>query len=290
MIVALALAGARGGASSPTQSPEGLIVARNGDLYAIALASGQTVRLTRTSAWETAAAVSADGTVVAYQRAPKRTDPPELWTMRVDGSRQTALGVKGGSPAWTPDGKTLYFARSYCCEICANIWRVSADGRGAKGVTRKTGLDTDPAISPDGRTLAFGTGDCEPGIPCCIVAMHLATRRTRTLPRLPNSLDGSFHPTWAPDGERIAFSTGVDDPSRIYVARADGANARPITRSRLFADLPEWSPDGSLIAMIGGGSEVDVYVIRPDGTGLRRVSRTRDRAFSVDWLPRMPSS
>jgi Tol biopolymer transport system component len=287
-MLTLALAGADGMAGSPTRPPEGLIVARNGDLYATSLAGDRTVRLTKTGAWETAAAVSADGTAVAYQRAPKRTEPPELWTMSVDGSRQAPLGVNGGSPTWAPDGKSLYFTRSYCCEICANIWRVSANGRGAKGVTRKTGLDRDPAVSPDGRTLAFETGDCQPGFPCCIVAMNLATRRTQALPGLPDSLDGSFHPTWAPDGKRIAFNTGFDDPSRIYVARADGSDARPITRSGLFADSPEWSPDGLLIAMIGGGSEASVHVVRPDGTGLRRVWRARDRVFSVDWLPRMP--
>ena len=272
-------------------SPEGLIVARNGDLYAVALAGGRTVRLTRTSAWETAATVSADGNAIAYQRARKRADPPELWSMRVDGGQQHRLGVRGGSPTWTPDGRTLYFARSFCCEICANIWRVSADGHGATGVTRKSGLDTDPAVSPDGRTLAFGTGECEPGIPCCIVAMNLGTRRTRALPRLPASLDGSFHPTWAPDGKQIAFSTGIDDPSRIYLSGADGSGARPITRNALFSHSPEWSPDGALIAVIGVGttpSDEDVWVVKPDGTRLKRVTRSKGREFSADWLPRMP--
>src|SRR5262245_60851897 len=65
------------------QAPEALIVARNGDLYATSLAGDRTVRLTRTSAWESSATVSPDGSVVAYERSPKRSDPPELWTMRV---------------------------------------------------------------------------------------------------------------------------------------------------------------------------------------------------------------
>ncbi len=287
-LATVALTGASGSAGSSVQSSEGLIVARNGDLFAVSLADGHAVRLTKTRAWETAPAVSPDGTVVAYQHESKRTDPPQLWTMDTDGSRQAPLGVRGGSPTWTPDGKTLYFARDFCCEICANIWRVSADGRGAKAVTRKTGLETSPAVSPDGRTLAFGTGDCEPGFPCCLVAMDLGTRRIRGLPKLP-ALEGGFEPTWAPDSRRIAFGAGVDAPARIYVARANGAAARPITPSRLYSRSPEWSPDGSLIAMIGGGSEVDVYVVRPDGTGLRRVWHARDRAFSVDWLPTMPA-
>ena len=51
----------------------------------------------------------------------------------------------------------------------------------------------------------------------------------------------------------IAFNTGADNAARVYVARADGSDARAITRPRLFASAPEWSPDGGLIAMIGAG-------------------------------------
>jgi TolB protein len=226
-----------------------------------------------------------------YGRAPERSKEPTLWKMALDGSRQSSLGVAGGSPAWTPNGKAIYFVRGFCCEICANIWRTSPAGRGTVRITRGDVLDTDPAVSPDGRILAFGTGDCEPGIPYGLVRMKLATRKTMGFPKLPRKIDGSFDPSWAPDGLRIAFNTGLDNAARVYVARADGSGARAITRPRLFASAAEWSPDGGLIAMIGAGKPLgndEVYVARPDGSELRQLTRSREREFSVAWLPRMP--
>ena len=79
----------------------------------------------------------------------------------------------------------------------------------------------------------------------------------------PWRLDGSFHPTWSPDGARIAFNTGLDNAPRVYIARADGSGARAITRPRLFASAPASSPDGRLIAIIGAGKPLgndEVYV------------------------------
>jgi Tol biopolymer transport system component len=292
LVIVGAVAGATNAVGSAVQSPEGVVVARDGELFAVALANGAEVRLTTTRAWESAPAVSPDGQTIAYGRSPDRSKDPTLWTMRLDGSRQSSLRVAGGAPAWTPGGKAIYFVRGFCCEICANIWRTSATGRGTVRVTRgDDALDTDPAVSPNGRILAFGTGECEPGIPYGMVQMTLATRKTRGFPKLPSRLDGSFDPAWSPDGARIAFNTGLDNAPRVYVAGADGSGARPITRSGLFAHSPEWSPDGSLIVMIGDGKlsgDEEVYVIRPDGSGLRQLTRSKEREFSVAWLPRMP--
>jgi len=285
------VAGASSAEGSVAQSPEGVVVARDGELFAISLASGAEVRLTTTRAWESAPAVSPDGQTIVYGRATERSKEPTLWKMRLDGSRQSSLRVEGGSPAWTPDGKAIYFVRGFCCEICANIWRTNATGRGTVRVTRGQVLETDPAVSPNGRTLAFVNGDCQPGFPGGLVQMTLATRRLRGFPKLPRDLDGSFDPSWAPDGLHIALNSGADYPARVYVARADGSDARAITRPRLFASAPEWSPDGGFIAMIGAGKPLgndEVYVSRPDGSGLRQLTRSNEREFSVAWLPRMP--
>jgi Tol biopolymer transport system component len=49
--------------------------------------------------------------------------------------------------------------------------------------------------------------------------------------RLTTGFCGGFRPVWSPDGERIAFATGRDDPfgSDIFVMDADGSNVEQLT-------------------------------------------------------------
>lgn len=292
LVIVGVIAGASGANGSIAQTAEGVVVARDGELFAVALTSRAEVRLTSTRAWERGPAVSPDGQTIVYERlaSDRSKAQPTLWKMQLDGSGQSSLGVAGGSPAWAPGGKAIYFTRPFSSKTCdgANIWRTSATGRGSVRITRGDRTDQNPAVSPDGRLLAFNTSECLPGAPYGMFQMTLATRKIKDFPRLRSSLELSYYPAWSPDGARIAFNTGVDNAfPHVYVARADGSGARGITRSGLGAYSPAWSPDGSLIAILGGRN-YDVYVIRPDGSGLQQITNSKGEESDVAWLPRMP--
>ena len=81
VVIAGVVAGVSSADGSLVQSPEGVVVARDGELFAVALATGAEVRLTTTRAWESAPAVSPDGQTIAYGRSPDRSKDPTLWTM-----------------------------------------------------------------------------------------------------------------------------------------------------------------------------------------------------------------
>ncbi len=63
-----------------------------------------------------------------------------------DGTGRRELGP-GGEPAWTPDGSALYVRRD------DGLWRVGLDG--AESPLAAAGDAFEPAVSPDGGTLAF---------------------------------------------------------------------------------------------------------------------------------------
>jgi Tol biopolymer transport system component len=77
-------------------------------------------------------------------------------------------------------------------------------------------------------------------------------------------------PSYSPSGRRIAFLRS----NRLWVARADGKRARPVTPRGWPTANYEWSPHGTRLAFVRdfehtpGGA---LYSVEPDGSGLRRL-------------------
>ncbi len=86
----------------------------------------------------------------AYERTTYHSDDQadaELTLIRPDGSALTALGA-GLGPAWLPDGRSIIVRRDN------HLVRVAVDG-GATSAIAHTDFGYEPAVSPDGRWLAF---------------------------------------------------------------------------------------------------------------------------------------
>jgi len=71
----------------------------------------------------------------------------------------------------------------------------------------------------------------------------------------------------SPDGARIAYHKDY----QVYLADADGENARQVVTGNPFNFVPQWSPDGQWILFVSGEHyNCHPYVVRRDGTGLRK--------------------
>lgn len=111
-----------------------------------------------------------------------------------------------------------------------------------------------PAWSPDGRSVVFvstDSGDHE------IFTLSLDTGELAQMTNVPGR---DAHPSFSPDGTRIAFQSprGTGD-THLYLMTSSGADVRQLTRLPGFSGMPVWSPDGERLA----------FQWRPEKTGAK---------------------
>jgi TolB protein len=76
----------------------------------------------------------------------------------------------------------------------------------------------------------------------------------------------------SPDGRRVAYHRGY----KVYVADADGSNAREVETGHPFNFAPQWSSGGEdLLFLSGEHYDCHPHVVRADGSRLRKIA---DRA------------
>ncbi len=80
-----------------------------------------------------------------------------IFVMDADGSGQHRLTRRQGdrSPAWSPSGDRIAFARQVPGDLNYEIFVMKVDGTGVRRLTRNHVEDDLPAWSPDGRKIAF---------------------------------------------------------------------------------------------------------------------------------------
>lgn len=130
--------------------------------------------------------------------------------------------------------------------------------------------DTEPAFSPDGRTIAFVRG----GDVYSIRPDGSGQRQLTSGPELDSV------PEIAPNGRYVVFErrATADGPSSLYTVGATGGGLRALTSGGNDREAA-FAPDGKAIVFVRAtatGTEVndDVYSIKPTGAGLARLTRT----------------
>jgi len=117
---------------------------------------GNATQVTSDAGTEVAPAFSPDGAQIAF--VSTRDGNPEIYVSNVDGSEPRRLtnapGVEDG-PVWSSDGERIYFVAVEPGGR-AQVHVMNADGTGRRALTQAAdGTNFQPAVSPDGSTIAF---------------------------------------------------------------------------------------------------------------------------------------
>jgi TolB protein len=113
---------------------------------------------------------------------------------------------------------------------------MDADGQNVRRLTTSQATDTDPAISPDGRRIAYSSQNRDGTTGDIVVANLDGSNPTR----LTSATRLNMQPVWSPDGQRIAFVSNRDGNNNIYGMNADGTNQTQLTNHPGDDVTPTW--------------------------------------------------
>jgi Tol biopolymer transport system component len=219
-----------------------------------------------------------DAAQIAF--SSRRSGSFDIYAMLADGTdtrRLTSTKENDGHPTWSPDGRTIAFARS----APSRIYVMNADGTGAKRLTKSLADEADPAWSPDGNWIAYTRR--VPGTP--IRELWLVRPDGTEAHRITSYGRSIFGPAWSPDSQRIAFAGDLDRTTYdIYSVNLEGKERRRYTQTLSDAFEPSWSPDGQTIAFSRDGA---IELIASDGS-ISRVTNPEDNDSSPAWNPVAP--
>jgi dipeptidyl aminopeptidase/acylaminoacyl peptidase len=178
-----------------------------------------------------------------------------LWKQQIGSDQATELTYGPGydyQPDWSPDGRSIVFARHH--EQAIELWRLDVSSGKTQQLTSTNAVTVEPRYAPDGKQLAYvstaATGHFELFVASFDEQGRLGAPRPVVAPRESkiaryyySKHDHTINPSWTPDGKRLVFvsnreiaygtgdlcSVAVDDASdfKCFVHEETSWRARP---------------------------------------------------------------
>jgi eukaryotic-like serine/threonine-protein kinase len=243
----------------PSLSPGGEWVAYasknagNWDILLRRLGTDDSVNLTKDSpADDTQPAFSPDGREIAFR---SDRESGGVFLMDVEGRHARLLAGGGYNPAWSPDGKFVFYAEEGITRPedrvsrLSHIWSVEVKTGRKKVLTRDDGVQ--PQCSPSGQRLAYWAIDLD------------GHRDIWTVPvsgGQPSRITGDEHlnwnPVWSPDGKYLYFCSNRGGNAgiwRVPIREATGetrGSPEPVRTPSTYNSHLSFSRDGRRLAYV----------------------------------------
>ena len=180
----------------------------------------------------------------------------------------------GSAAEWGSTGRV--FISKYVNRSNTDIYEYYLDGEKIYGmptpklresdrITKNSAIETEPALSPDGRYLALISD--RTGSP----QVYVRDMQRKKMNRITETGKYNVSPSWSPDGKFIAYASKREGVSSIYRIDPKSKEENRVTPKSMNAESPTWSPDGSMIAFSGkkGGDWKIYYSLSSGGEAVR---------------------
>jgi len=194
--------------------------------------------------------------------------PMEFWIVPITGG--TARRISHTPPSiqlpyyfsWLGDSRHVVIGARIPVGSASHLYSLDTETGEVSLLMGSTGEELDPAVSPDGKTIAFAQGSIdmdlmEGSLDRPQISVLLATSRKESLP------------AWAPSGRQYSYISDAGGMPEVWLRSVVEGWAKPIVTANkegfLAPNAPRTSPDGQRIAYTRYGARHKIWISSTSG-------------------------